>query len=373
MIPTTLKDASKLLKKAICPEDVFGDLNGNQPVALKDAFRDWAKLTHADRYTAAADKKLATDCFILFQRWHTVAEGKVSAGKYGDRTGMAKITVKTKTDVYEVTERIASGDICEVYGATNKAKKHVVLKVTRTPANNDMTANESTQLRHLWQNAPSKDLKAMHHVIALLDNFELTQDKIKKRVNVFPRLDGYCTLQDVLEEYPEGLDVRDAAWMWNRLLTAVLVTHQTGIVHGSILPKHFMICPSSPSAHDGVLIEWSYAVKKGEKLKAICPAEKDYYPAEVFAKKPADFGVDIYMAAKVMIRLLGGKIVKDGATIPEKVPHQVKGILKACLLAAGHRPKDVWEVFEDFEKALIAKYGPRTFRPFAMPRPEKTP
>jgi len=372
VIPTTLKDANKILKKALCPEDVFGDLDGNKDASLKDAFRDWARLTHADRYTVAADKKLAEECFISFQRWHKVAKEKVTVGKYGDRTGMAKVTVKTKTDVYEVTERVASGDLCEVYGATNKTKKHVVLKVTRTPANNDMTANESVQLRFLAQHAPSKDLKAMRHIVTLLDSFELTQAKIKKRVNVFPRLDGYCTLQDVLEEYPEGLDVRDAAWMFNRLLTGILVAHQAQIIHGAILPKHFMICPSTPNAHDGVLIDWSYAVKRGEKLKAICPEERDYYPAEVFAKKPADYGVDIYMAAKVMIRLLGGKVVKDGATIPDSVPHPIKGLLKSCLLAAGHRPKDVWDIFEDFEKTLKALYGPRKFRPFAMPRPLKT-
>jgi hypothetical protein len=372
VIPTTLKEASKILKKAICPEDVFGDLNGDQVESLKDAFRDWARLTHTDRYSTDADKKVAHECFTGFQKWHTVAKGKVTAGKYGDRTGMSKVTVKTKTDVYEVTERIASGDLCEVYGAVNKAKKPVVLKVTRTPANNDMTANESTQLRYLVQSAPSKDLKAMRHIVTLLDSFELTQDKIKKRVNVFPRLDGYCTLQDVLDEYPEGIDVRDAAWMWNRLLTGLLVAHQAQVVHGAVIPKHFMICPSTPNAHDGILIDWSYAVRRGEKIKAICPTEKDFYPPEVFAKKPADYGVDIYMAAKVMIRLLGGTIIKDGATMPDTVPRPIKGLLKACLLAAGHRPKDVWDIFEDFEKTLKQLYGPRKFRPFAMPRPAKT-
>jgi serine/threonine protein kinase len=369
MTPTTLKEAHRVLHKAVYVEDVFGELNGDPPASLKAAYRVWAKLTHVDLYRGAAEKKLAHEAFTRLQNWHAIAEDKIKSGKYGDRSAITKITVKTKTDVYIITERVASGDLCEIYSGTNQAKEPVVLKVTRTPANNDMTTNESQQLRYLWTDAPSRKLKAMLHVHKLLDTFELAQDKTKKRVNVFRRLDGYCTLQDVIDQYPEGLDPRDAAWMWNRMLTALLVTHQSGVVHGAVLPKHFMICPSTPSAHDGILIDWCYSTKQGSSLKAICPEEKFFYPPEVFAKKPAMPSLDIYMAALCMINLLGGQILKDRAVIPDSVPRPIKGLLKACLLSAAHRYKDVWEVFEEFEKALKQLYGPRKFRPFTMPRP----
>jgi len=322
MTPTTLKEAHKVLLKARCPEDVFGDLNGDPPASLKAAYRSWAKVTHVDLYTRPADKKTAHEAFTKLQSWHGVAEEKITRNTYGDRNHFDPVTIKTKTSVYTVTERITSGDLCEVYGGTGKDKKPVVLKVTRSPANNDMVTNESAQLKNLWANAPSRKLKAMARIPELIDSFELTQDKIKKRVNVFPRLDGYFTLAEVIKEYPDGLDPRDAAWMWNRLLTALLVAHQADVVHGAMLPKHFMVCPSAPNAHDGILIDWSYAVKKGEKLKAICPAERDYYPEEVFAKKPAHPSMDIYMAALCMVRLLGGKVVGKRVDIPLSVPRR---------------------------------------------------
>jgi len=205
---TTLNQAFRILNKAICPEDVFGTLDGDPPASLKAEYREWAKLTHSDRYTGATDKKKAQDAFVLLQKWYKLAGQKIKDGKYGDRSTIAEVTVKTKTGAYVVTERVASGDICEIYGGTNQAKERVVLKVTRTPANNDLIANESTQLRWLWTDSPTKKLKSMQHIPQVLDAFELKQDKITKRVNVFRRLDGYFTMQDVLDEYPEGLDTR---------------------------------------------------------------------------------------------------------------------------------------------------------------------
>jgi serine/threonine protein kinase len=368
MTGRTLTQAFRVLNKAICPEDVFGPLDDDPPASLKTEYREWAKLTHSDRYTGTADKKKAQDAFVLLQKWHKLAEQKVKDGKYGDRSAITEITVKTKTGVYTVTERVASGDLCEIYGGTNQAKERVVLKVTRTPANNDLIANESAQLRYLWDNPKRAKLKLMQHIPQLLDAFELKQDKITKRVNVFRRLDGYFTMQDVLDEYPEGLDPHDAAWMWNRQLSSLVITHEAGIVHGAVLPRNFMLCPTDPVPHDGILIDWAYSVKTGGQFRAICPDEKVNYPPEIFVKKPASPATDIYMSAVCMIRLLGGQMTKSGAELPPTVPRPIKGLLRSCLLSVAHRPKDVFEVFRDFEQILKQLYGPRKFRPFSMPR-----
>jgi len=372
MVATTLNQAFRILNKALCPEDVFGTLDGDLPATLKAEYREWAKLTHSDRYTGTADKKKAQDAFVLLQKWHKTAEQKIKDGKYGDRNAIIEVNVKTKTNVYTINERIASGDLCEIYGGTDQAKDRIVLKVTRTPVNNDLVANESAQLRDLWDNPKRAKLKVMQHIPRLLDAFELKQDKITKRVNVFRRLDGYFTMRDVLDEYPEGLDPRDAAWMWNRQLSSLVITHQAGIVHGAVLPRNFMLCPSDPLAHDGILIDWTCSAKTGGKIKAICPEERQSYPPEVFAKKPANPATDIYMSAICMIRLLGGKITSSGADIPATVPRLIRGLLRSCLLSVAHRPKDVFEVFRDFEQILKQLYGPRKFRPFSMPRTTAT-
>ena len=45
--------------------------------------------------------------------------------------------------------------------------------------------------------------------------------------------------------YPDGVDPRDVAWMWRRLLVALGLAHRAGVVHGAVLPEHVLI--SRPS------------------------------------------------------------------------------------------------------------------------------
>ena len=41
---------------------------------------------------------------------------------------------------------------------------------------------------------------------------------------------------------------------------------------------------------------------------------------------------------------------------------------RGCLLARpGRRPADAWLLLAEFDELLGRLYGPRTFRPFAMP------
>ena len=367
-----LKNAKKILTNAACPEDVFGELDGKPEEALKKLYRQWARLTHSDSYRGTTDKALATECFKLLQKWRKVADEKIKYGKYGDHNAITKITLKTRTDAYIVDERLAPGDICEIYGGTNKAGDRIVLKVTRSPANNDLAANEGVQLRYLWNSAPMKAEPTMMHIVKLLDTFEITEPKIKikRHINVFPRLDGYYTLRHVIEEYPEGLDARDAAWMMNRLFIALYTAHEGGIVHGAVLPTHIMICPNSPKAHNGVLIDWSYATKAGGTLRAISPAFKHFYPAEVLAKAPAKPSIDVYMAAMCFIELLGG--TPKTQSIPDGTHRLIKGFIRSCLLSATNRPRDGWSAFSDFEEAIKKSFGKRIFRPFTMPRETTT-
>ena len=61
-----------------------------------------------------------------------------------------------------------------------------------------------------------------------------------------------ASLAQVHAAYPRGLDPRDAAWMWRRLLVALGTVHAAGVVHGAVLPDHVLI---HPDLHD-TLIGW---------------------------------------------------------------------------------------------------------------------
>ncbi len=204
--------------------------------------------------------------------------------------------------------------------------------------------------------SPVKKMDILVHIPALLNSFELRDGKVKKRVNVLAYTEECYTLAQVHEAYPDGIDLRDAAWMFNRLLGALVAAHRSNIVHGAVLPEHVLIFPKD---HNAILLDWSYAVKPGIPIKAISPGRRTFYPPEIFLKKPATFSVDLYMAAFCLFFLVGG----DKAAIPTPI----RGLLRSCWLGVAHRPGNAWELFEEFGKLLKALYGPKKFRHFVMP------
>lgn len=340
-----------LLKDSQYPEDVFG-------TDLVQTFREYARMLHPDRHPGDKD---AEDGFKRLNDFKEIADKKVTDGTYGDRTAIGKpIILKTKKDAFTITEMLAHGDICQVYGATDSRHNRVIVKVCRNPVNNDLVANEAARLKDLW-NSAVKDKPVINSVPRLVDAFILNQGNVNKQVVILSRFDGFVSVASVIEAFPGGLPLADAAWMFNRLLGALLAAHQAGIVHGSVLPSHVMI---HAETHSGALLDWSYAVKKGEKLKALSPNFKSFYPGEVFDKLPVSFGTDLYMAAKTFCALLSGD--QTGTVIPA-MPRNVLGLMRACWLSQPHRTQDVFELFEDFKNALQDNFGKPRFRPFSMP------
>jgi hypothetical protein len=118
-------------------------------------------------------------------------------------------------------------------------------------------------------------------------------------------------------------------------------------------------------SHNGVLIDWSYCVAKSGTVKAISPAWKSFYPEEILEKKPVNFGTDLYMAANVFTALVGGDVASR--KLPPAIPKAIQGLMRACWLGQRHRSSDVFDLFEDFKRALEDTFGKPKFRPFTMP------
>jgi hypothetical protein len=317
--------------------------------SIKVDYRVLARITHSDGYTNPRTKDEAEAAFKNLQRWHKAALDKWKAGTYGDRSAMTEVTVKTRKQVYTLRQRLTPGDLCNVYAGTDEAGAELIFKVCRTPKNNDLVRNEAEKLKDLRSRFSS--LKALVHIPVVVDTFELPGPK---QCVVLQRLKGFYSLQQVADAHG-ALDLRDAAWMFNRLLAALLVAHQGGYVHGALTLGHFMICPSGEQEHNGVLLDWSYCVNVGQPLRAIVPQYRHFYPAEVFEKKPSTTGVDLFMASKCL-----------KALVPD-LPRNVAGLMNACQLGVRRRTSDVYELYREFNEALKMLYGPRKFRKFAMP------
>lgn len=347
----------KKLKQAKHPEDVFSSAD-----AAKDEFREYAKQLHPDRHPG---DKFAEEGFKLLNDYWELAEKKIAAGSWGDKAAIVKpIKLATKKAAYTITGVLTQGDMCQVYDATSDVKDNpnVVVKVVRSPANNDLLANEAKQLNFMWKDSKMKSKPVMKHVPQIVDSFVLNQGAVNKQVVVLRKLEDYITIHDVLKAYPNGIDLADAAWMFNRLLAALMAIHQSDLVHAAVLPPHFMI--HGPS-HNGVLIGWSYAVPNAGTVKAISPGWKSYYPTEILEKRPVSPGTDLYMAANLFTHLIGGDWVNR--TFPKTLPKPIQGLLRACWLSQRHRLGDAFELFEDFRRALQDIYGKPKFRPFNMP------
>ena len=65
--------------------------------------------------------------------------------------------------------------------------------------------------------------------------------------------DELYSLEEVRAAYPAGIDARDMAWMWRRLLTVLGFVHEQRLVHGCVTPDHVLI---EPREHKLVLIGW---------------------------------------------------------------------------------------------------------------------
>jgi hypothetical protein len=178
---------------------------------------------------------------------------------------------------------------------------------------------------------------------------------VQRRANVIGRLTGFRTLAEVRAWFPQGVDPRDAAWMWRRLLVAVGAAHRAGLVHGAVLPEHVMI---HPGQHGLVLVDWCYSCPApGGQVRALVKRYLSWYPPEIRTDHAAGPDVDIWLATRCMTELIGSRL-----------PAPMASFARGCLLASPRRrPQDAWRLLAELDELLERLYGPRTFRPFALP------
>lgn len=361
-----LERISGLLEQATGPEEVFGKLAGSPEEMLEAGraiFRQIAKVTHPDLYAGTAEWTRANLAFTLLARLWEQARTKIVNGTYGEQSAFAPFTLHTSTTIYTVERLLARGDICALYTGHAAGSGPRVLKIPLQPGDNDLLANEARILKHLQLSEDYAELR--YFVSQLTDSFTYQEKSsgITRQINVLEHIDGLYSLQEVRAAYPQGVDPRDMAWMWRRLLVALGFAHSCGVIHGAVLPTHILI---QPREHGVVLIDWSYAVREGERISAISSAYRAWYPAEVFAHEEPLPGLDIAMAARCMFELLGGDPLKH--TLPARVPWQLASYLQGCTLAnPRQRPQDARRLLSDFDALIARLWGPRTFREFVMP------
>jgi len=319
-----LGDTIRHVRAARTDEELFGPEPARQ-------YRRLVAALHPDRLGNAgpADRAAATEAFVtVTTRWQ--ARQAVAVGDY--RIGAVRY----------------AGDLADLYdvGADR------LLKLPRNPANNDLIQREALALRTI---ADRGDPRYLPYLPRLVDSFTHHDSTTgaHRRINVLATPPGLHSLAEVHQRHPDGLDARDVAWMWRRLLVALGVAHRAGVVHGAVLPGHVLI---EPAEHGVVLVDWCYSATGGTTVPALVPTYADWYPPEVPAKRTPGPGTDIAMASRCMTYLMG-----------DRAPRALRDFATGCTLPAlSARPDGAWRLLGEFDEVLDRLYGPRKFRPFTL-------
>lgn len=377
MSSAELDHVSTILNKAHGPEEAFGPLTGTRAEMLDAArkvFRQLAKVAHPDVYQGTADFERAGTIFKRLTTLWEQAQLRIEQGIYGKagiKNTFVPFIIHTRTRHYSIEHLLARGDLCMLYtGSFTLADRQTrgLLKIPMKPGDNDLIANEARILNHLRASEGYEKLR--HFVSQLVDSFSYLEQEtgVARNINVFTHTDGFYSLKEVREAYPEGIDPKDMAWIWRRVLIALNFAHSNHVIHGAVLPTHIMI---HPELHGLILIDWSYAVLRpaetGERISAISSAYRDWYPAEVFAREEPTPGLDITMAAACMIDLLGGDAHKR--VLPVALPWQLQSYFNRCTLSnPRQRPQEAYTLLQDFDALIERLWGPKKFHVFTMPK-----
>jgi len=310
----TSAEAIALIEAAGGPAELFGD-------DAAGTYRRPARLTHPDAHPG--DSRAAGAFAKLATLWQV----------YREDSGPL----------------IARGDIANLYRL-----RQGLLKLARDPADNDLMRREAAALTHLYGAVDSR-LRAYFPSLVEAQRRQDPSSGVRRRANVIGWLAGFRSLAEVRLAFPLGVDPRDAAWMWRRLLVALGAAHRAGVIHGAVLPEHVLI---HPAEHGLVLVDWCYSGQgPAHRVPAAVARYRDWYPPEVLSGRPAGPDADIWLATRCMTSLTGGRL-----------PSPMAAFAAGCTLASPRRrPDDAWRLLAEFDDLLGRLYGPRTFRPFAMP------
>jgi len=332
----TPSEAAAAVQAAKSAEDVLGPNDEERPHRL----RELSKLLHPD---AGGDG-------VAFARLQELLA--VEAKKAQAKAGVFQIASKIRT--YDVNGLAFRGRIANLYRCTyirDGATKEGLLKLPRSPKDNDLMQAEGSALRRVRD---SDDDRRVFYV-RLEDSFKHrdVDTRADRRAHVTRALDGFVSLAEVREVYPEGIDARDLAWMWRRAYAAVSLLHELGMVHGALVPEHILI---HPEQHGLQLCGLTSSVEIGGTIKAL--GGRSYlYPPEVLRKQPVDTTTDLYTLGKTMESMLR-----------LDQPRQFFSFIKGCTFERqAARPQDAKELLGELDDLLHRLYGPRKFREFKMP------
>ncbi|HEX8912910.1 MAG TPA: hypothetical protein VF796_11160, partial [Humisphaera sp.] len=279
--------------------------------------------------------------------------------------------------VYRAHERVGVGSVATVYRCTfyeGPTEVQAVLKVARDARVNGLLANEAAVLHRLHAADPANRhtpfLPYPQATFGIGDEGPAAPARQATVLRVHPQVrspaDELYTLAEVRAAFPQGLDPRHVAWVWRRVLTVLAFAHRNGVVHGQVLPPHVMI---EPREHKLVLVDWTCAAHlpsaAGRPLAVVAGPYLPWFKREAPSRNPVSPAVDVALAARTMIDLLGG----DGVTgrMPPATDPALQRHFSRCINLGPNARPEADRLLADFDRLIEALWGPRQFVPLHLP------
>lgn len=321
------------------PKELFPDAD-----KARKTYNRLLQIAHPDMYGDHAKKEQAQKAFIqLTQLWE----------KYNNKSTSTKTNViKTRKHEYSVNQvEYVVNNSSYLHVTYDAGHKDAHLIIPNNAKDNDLHEEGIINLKNILKETPDR-YKPFYP--EFLEAFKYKVNGETKQITSISLPEGMFTLTQVKEDYPEGIDGRDIAWIFKRILIAIANAQDQGYIHGAINLDSVLI---HPEYHGVTLTGWEYSIEKGDYLKAVPEKIRTWFPEYVFKKEMARLSLDTHLAAKTMEELL-----------TENAPKQLRTFFKGCHLENLPHPG---VLIEEFDELLIRIYGPKKFHHFSMKRTQK--
>lgn len=314
------------------------------PTGTKKELRNLLKQAHPDLHPNNQAK--AQKAFIHINTLWNLKNSSTKPRTTGAAGSNASSEIITKKNEYRNLKTIRKTNGVETYRAIDSHGNITYLLVATHPKIGEMLMEGVKNLKAVKTNLTTHYKEFFPDTT---DAFRIAQGG-KKLFGVAQTLtEKNYSLREVKEDYPKGIDGRDVAWMYRRMLVAVGNMHDYGIGHGAPTLDAFLI---KPETHELQLTNWQFSKELGSDINMVTPDIKHHYETD-----------------KVITRAKDLKILSETAL--DLIRHDAPRELKAFLKGMSRYPTgSAQEALHEFDEILKEVYGPRTFHEFKMRRAE---
>jgi hypothetical protein len=269
---------------------------------------------------------------------------------------------------WAIDKYIATGDISDVYTGQRARwpTELVVIKLLRNHQALALFDNEWDVLQKLQRSdAPGSDTFTTLIPQPVIQGRITGGSNTGQRVNIFRWVSGFRhNFDEVLQAYPQGIPPRASIWIWRRILEVLSFIHNSGMVHGAVLPPHLLV---QENDHGVRLVDYSAAGHFGERLQTISPRYESFYPKPVRSHASLTVQLDLTMSARCIVAILGGS--PENGSLPTTVPPRLSRLIQEIALTepSSSTRQDAWSIREELGVIANEVYSAPQFIPIVMP------